>query len=105
MLFSPNFFSQYIVKPKVSLSKIDNASIVVPQKITETPTSSVTKVIKSVLPEKSVTEQIIADEVEDFDEKELDDLEASIAKAKATLGIKNVSTTSSKSIPSKTEKS
>lgn len=94
-------FSQYIVKPKVSSSKIDTASIVVPQKITETPISSVAKVIKSVLPEKSVTEQIIADEVEDFDEKELDELEASIAKAKATLGIKNVSTTSSKSIPSK----
>ena len=103
MLFSPNFFSQYIVKPKVSSSKIDNASIVVPQKITEIPISSVAKVIKSVLPEKSVTEQIIADEVGDFDEKELDELEASIAKA--TLGIKNVSTTSSKSIPSKTEKS
>ena len=41
-------------------------------------------------------------EEEDFDEKELDELEASIAKAKAALGLKSVSTTtSSKSVPSK----
>ena len=40
---------------------------------------------------------------EDFDEKELDELEASIAKAKASLDSKNFSTTttSSKSVPSK----
>lgn len=39
---------------------------------------------------------------EDFDEKELDELEASIAKAKAALVLRSVSTTtSSKSVPSR----
>jgi len=94
-------FAQYIVKPTVSSSKIDTSSVSVPKKITETQSSPMTGATRSLLPEKSVTEQIIADEDEDFDEKELDELEASIAKAKATLGIKNVSTTSSKSVPSK----
>lgn len=94
-------FAQYIVKPTVSSSKIDTSSVPVPKKITETQSSPMTGATRSLLPEKSVTEQIIADEDEDFDEKELDELEASIAKAKAALGIKNVSTTSSKSVPSK----
>lgn len=95
------FFAQYIVKPTVSSSKIDTSSVSIPKKIAETQNSPMTGATRSLVPEKSVTEQIIADEDEDFKEKELDELEASIAKAKATLGIKNVSTTSSKSVPSK----
>ena len=96
-------FAQYIVKPTVSNPKTDTTVVITPKKPSETQTAPITAAIKSLSPEKSVTEKIIADEEEDFDEKELDELEASIAKAKATLGIKNVSTTSSKSIPSKSK--
>ena len=42
------------------------------------------------------------DNENEFNERELDELEASIAKAKATLGLKNISTsTSSKNGPTK----
>ena len=85
----------------MSPAKTDTTVVVLPKKPIETQTTPIGGATKSLLPEKSVTEKIIADEEEDFDEKELDDLEASIAKAKATLGIKNVSTTSAKSMPSK----
>lgn len=94
-------FAQYIVKPTVSPSKMDTTAVASQKKPSETQTTPIAGATKSLLPEKSVTEKIIADDEEDFDEKELDELEASIAKAKATLGIKNVSTTSSKSMPSK----
>ncbi len=95
-------FSQYIVKPTVSPAKTDTTTVVSPKKTSESQTLPIAGATKSSLPEKSVTEKIIADEEEDFDEKELDELEASIAKAKATLGIKSVSTaTSSKSMPSR----
>ncbi len=96
-------FAQYIVKPTVGSSKTDTTVAVSPKKSSETQTTPIVGATKPLLPEKSVTEKIIADEEEDFDEKELDELEASIAKAKATLGIKNVSTTSSKSMPSRTK--
>ena len=94
-------FAQYIVKPTVSSTKTDTTTVAPPKKLVETQTIPIGGATKSLLPEKSITEKIIADEDEDFDEKELDELEASIAKAKATLGIKNVSTTSAKSMPSR----
>ena len=98
-------FSQYIVKPTVSSAKADTSTVIPVKKSSESQSTPMTGANKPLLYEKSVTEKIVADEEEDFDEKELDELEASIAKAKATLGIKNVSTTSSKSISSKNKES
>jgi TonB family protein len=93
-------FSQYNVKPTVSSSKTDTLTVVSPKKSSESQSLPIAGANKSVA-EKVASEKSILEDEDDFDEKELDELEASIAKAKATLGIKNVSTTSSKSMPSK----
>jgi TonB family protein len=97
--FSLISFAQYIVKPTVSPSKTDTTAIASPKKTSETLPIPVT----NTSTKKSVVEKYVENDENDFDEKELDELEASIAKAKATLGIKNVSTTSSKSVPSKSK--
>jgi TonB family protein len=101
-------FSQYIVKPTVSSAKADTLTVVSPKKTSESQTLPIAGATNKAVPEKVVekatTEKILLEEEDDFDEKELDELEASIAKAKATLGIKNVSTTtSSKSMPSRSK--
>jgi TonB family protein len=93
-------FSQYIVKPTVSSSKTDSLTVVSSKKPSESQSLPIAGANKSV-DEKVATEKSLLEDEDDFDEKELDELEASIAKAKATLGIKNVSTTSSKSMPSR----
>ena len=93
-------FSQYIVKPTVSSSKTDSLTVVSSKKPSESQSLPIAGANKSVA-EKVATEKSLLEDEDDFDEKELDELEASIAKAKATLGIKNVSTTSSKSMPSR----
>jgi TonB family protein len=98
--FSLISFAQYIVKPAGTVSKIDTVKNVSPKKVIET-----THSIPISGASKSAAESYIEEENEDdLDEKELNDLEASIAKAKATLGLKGVSaTTSSKSVPSKSK--
>ena len=91
-------FAQYIVKPTGSSSKTDTTSVTTTKKTSETIPAPATTI------KKSAAEKYLEDDENDendFDEKELDELEASIAKAKATLGLKNVSTTSAKSVPSK----
>jgi TonB family protein len=93
-------FSQYIVKPTVSSSKTDSLTVVSSKKSSESQSLPIAGASKSVAEKVSAEKSLLEDE-DDFDEKELDELEASIAKAKATLGIKNVSTTSSKSMPSR----
>jgi hypothetical protein len=97
--FSALSFAQYIVKPANSSTKADTTSIASPKKPSETlpMTGATTKTVA----EKSTATTTEEDD-EDLDEKELNELEASLAKAKAALGLKNVSTTtSSKSVPSK----
>lgn len=92
-------FAQPVQKPIGLSSKTDSSVVVSSKKSSENQAPPITEAIKSVS-EKSTTTQ----EDEDFDEKELDELEASIAKAKAALGLKNVSTTtSSKSVPSRSK--
>jgi TonB family protein len=98
--FSVLSFAQYIVKPANSSTKADTTSIAPPKKTSETlpMTGATTKTVV----EKPTTTPTTEEEDEDLDEKELNELEASLAKAKAALGLKNVSTTtSSKSVPSK----
>ena len=86
-------FAQPAQKPITASSKSDSATVVSSKKPSENQTLPMTGATKST---PSTTEE------EDFDEKELDELEASIAKAKAALGLKSVSTTtSSKSVPSR----
>ena len=90
-------FAQPAQKPISASSKTDSSTVVSAKKSTENQTLPITGATKSI-PEKPSSTQ----EEEDFDEKELDELEASIAKAKAALGLKNVlTTTSSKSVPSR----
>lgn len=85
-------FAQNAQKSIVVGSKIDSSA----KKSSENQALPITGATKSVPAKIANTEE------EDFDEKELDELEASIAKAKAALGLKNVSTTtSSKSISSR----
>lgn len=89
-------FAQYIVKPTVSSSKTDTMTAVIPKKTSENLPVPVTGA------KKSAVEKYFEDNEDEFNEKELDELEASIAKAKATLGLKNISTsTSSKNVPTK----
>jgi Gram-negative bacterial TonB protein C-terminal len=91
-------FAQPAQKSTSGISRTDSSAVIASKKPSENQTLPMTGANKSV-PEKSTT----TDE-EDFDEKELDELEASIAKAKAALGLKNVSTTtSSKSVPSRSK--
>lgn len=91
-------FAQPAQKTTSGISKTDSSAAVASKKPSENQTLPITGATKSV-PEKSVNSST---EEDDFDEKELDELEASIAKAKAALGLKNVSTTtSSKSVPSR----
>ena len=93
-------FAQPAQKSVGANSKSDSSAVVTSKKSSENQALPITGATKSV-PEKSVTSTT---EEEDFDEKELDELEASIAKAKAALGLKNVSTTtSSKSVPSRSK--
>jgi TonB family protein len=98
-------FSQYIVKPTVSSSKADSLTVVSSKKSSESqslPIAGANKPVSDkIISEKASADKVLLEDEDDFDEKELDELEASIAKAKATLGIKNVSTTSSKSMPSR----
>jgi TonB family protein len=94
--FSLLSFAQYVVKPAGTISKIDTVKSVSSKKVIET-----TQSLPMAGASKSVSESYVEDDEDDLDEKELNELEASIAKAKATLGLKNVSTTSSKSVPSK----
>ena len=90
-------FAQAAQKSVGTSSKTDSSTVVTSKKSSENQTLPISGATKSVS-EKSPSTQ----EEEDFDEKELDELEASIAKAKATLGLKNVlTTTSSKSISSR----
>jgi TonB family protein len=98
--FSVLSFAQYIVKPANSSTKEDTTSTASKKKTSETlpMTGATTKTVA----EKPTATPTTEEDDEDLDEKELNDLEASIAKAKAALGLKNVSTTtSSKSVPSK----
>ncbi len=91
-------FAQPAQKSIASSSKSDSSAVVTSKKPSENQTLPMTGATKSV-PEKSTTQ-----EDEDFDEKELDELEASIAKAKAALGLRSVSTTtSSKSVSSRSK--
>ncbi len=97
--FSVLSFAQYIIKPSATTTaKSDTVKSVVTKKTVET-----TQSMPMTGATKSIAESYIEeDEEDDLDEKELSELEASIAKAKATLGLKNTSpTTSSKSVPSK----
>ncbi len=90
-------FAQPAQKTIGASSKTDSATVVSSKKSSENQALPITGATKSIS-EKSASTQ----EDDDFDEKELDELEASIAKAKAALGLKNVSTTtSSKSVPSR----
>ena len=86
-------FAQPAQKSTTASSKTDSAAGVSSKKPSENQSLPMTGATKSI---PSTTEE------EDFDEKELDELEASIAKAKAALGLKSISTTtSSKSVPSR----
>ena len=86
-------FAQPAQKSTTASSKTDSAAVVSSKKPSENQSLPMTGATKSI---PSTTEE------EDFDEKELDELEASIAKAKAALGLKSISTTtSSKSVPSR----
>jgi TonB family protein len=97
--FSALSFAQYIVKPANSSTKADTTSIAL-KKTSET--LPMTGATAKPVAEKSTAMTTEEEEDDDFDEKELNELEASITKAKAALGLKNVSTTtSSKSVPSK----
>ena len=95
LLFPFGVFSFAQVTPKspgVS-SKVDSSAVIPSKKTSDNQPLPATGASKSV----TTTE-----EDDDFDEKELDELEVSIAKAKAALGLKNISTTtSSKSVPSR----
>jgi hypothetical protein len=94
-------FAQPAPKSTSGNSKADSSAVVSSKKSSENQPLPMTGATKSI-PEKSTTST--TQEEDDFDEKELDELEASIAKAKAALGLKNVSTTtSSKSVPSRSK--
>jgi hypothetical protein len=96
-------FAQSAQKTTSGVSKTDSSAVVASKKTSENQTLPMTGAAKSV-PEKSTISS--TQEEDDFDEKEIDELEASIAKAKAALGLKNVSTTtSSKSVPSRNKES
>ncbi|MDZ7899723.1 MAG: energy transducer TonB [Arcicella sp.] len=91
-------FAQPAPKTTSANSKKDSSAVVASKKSSENQTLPITGANKSVSEKSTTTDE------EDFDEKELDELEASIAKAKAVLGLKNVlTTTSSKSISSRSK--
>jgi hypothetical protein len=94
-------FAQPAQKSTSASGKTDSSAVVASKKPFENQTLPITGATKPA-PEKSTTSA--TQEEDDFDEKELDELEASIAKAKAALGLKNVSTTtSSKSVSSRSK--
>jgi Gram-negative bacterial TonB protein C-terminal len=100
-IFGVLSFAQPAQKSVLASSKTDSSAVVSSKKSSENQPLPMTGATKSI-PEKSTTST--TQEEDDFDEKELDELEASIAKAKAALGLKNVSTTtSSKSVPSRSK--
>ncbi len=97
-IFGMSSFAQPVQKNAGGSVKTDSSAVVPPKKTSESQGSPMTGATKT---EKIAVVSTTEDE-DDFDEKELDELEISIAKAKAALGMKNVSTTnSSKSIPSR----
>lgn len=92
-LFGVFSFAQVTPKPSGVSSKVDSSAVIPSKRTSDNQPLPITGASKSV---------ITTEEEDDFDEKELDELEASIAKAKAALGLKNISTTtSSKSVPSR----
>ena len=93
-------YAQTAQKSSGVSSKTDSSAVVANKKNSENQTLPMTGATKAV-PEKSGAVSA-GNEEDDFDEKEIDELEASIAKAKTALGLKNISTTtSSKSVPSR----
>jgi hypothetical protein len=102
-IFGIASFSQPAQKSSGTSSKTDSSTVVSSKKPSESQSLPMAGATKAA-PEKTTT--ATNNDEDDFDEKELDELEATIAKAKATLGLKNVSTTtSSKSVPSRNKES
>jgi Gram-negative bacterial TonB protein C-terminal len=100
-LFGLLSFAQPAQKPTSANSKTDSSAVIASKKTSENQALPMTGATKSI-PEKSTSSD--TQDEDDLDEKELDELELSIAKAKAALGLKNVSTTtSSKSVPSRSK--
>lgn len=95
-------FSQPAQKSLGASSKTDSSTVISSKKSSDNQSLPMAGATKSTSEKTTTTNN----EEDDFDEKELDELEATIAKTKVALGLKNVSTTtSSKSVPSRSKES